>query len=240
MRILVTGHLGFIGSHVFWELREAGHHVRGIDKKDEKSLNNIHDEYDAVVHCAANLFDNFDENYEFTKLLITKHSKSRFIFTSSAAVYGNANNASEDDTPNPFGEYGEIKLLEEKFIEHFCENHVIFRLGNVCGYNSDHGIYSKLINGSQVLNNRGEAIRDFVHVEDVVWAIRDAIELPGRWNGIYNIATGKGTKIINLFKHLNPGKSPLFDQTVLHEIDVSILNIEKARKNGYGPRDIRS
>tara|TARA_R100000908_G_C3623771_1_gene67970 strand:+ start:369 stop:518 length:150 start_codon:yes stop_codon:yes gene_type:complete len=31
MRILVTGHRGYIGSHLFAKLREMGHEVAGID-----------------------------------------------------------------------------------------------------------------------------------------------------------------------------------------------------------------
>ena len=55
MKILVTGHKGYIGSHLFLKLRSLGYDVVGIDLKDgEDILHCLPDEsVDFIFHLAA-------------------------------------------------------------------------------------------------------------------------------------------------------------------------------------------
>lgn len=59
-KALVTGHKGFVGSHVYNELLTKGWNVHGIDIKDEPGCDvrdyfrsNAGSRFDLVVHCAA-------------------------------------------------------------------------------------------------------------------------------------------------------------------------------------------
>jgi nucleoside-diphosphate-sugar epimerase len=59
MRVLLTGHLGFIGSHIHTALDRDGHEVFGIDTvhgpQDDARIyfRRANEHYDAVIHCAA-------------------------------------------------------------------------------------------------------------------------------------------------------------------------------------------
>ena len=55
MKILITGHKGYIGSHLFSDLKRLGYNVRGIDIKDgEDILHCLPDEdFNYVFHFAA-------------------------------------------------------------------------------------------------------------------------------------------------------------------------------------------
>ena len=55
MRILLTGHKGFIGSHVYEHLTRIGYDVDGLDRPDD--IGDFADvgcaDYDIVIHLAA-------------------------------------------------------------------------------------------------------------------------------------------------------------------------------------------
>ena len=55
MKVLVTGHKGYIGKHLYYNLKNMGHNVDGIDLKDGKDvLQCLPDKpYDYVFHMAA-------------------------------------------------------------------------------------------------------------------------------------------------------------------------------------------
>jgi nucleoside-diphosphate-sugar epimerase len=60
MRVIVTGHLGFVGEHLVHALSRAGHGVIGYDKKDRQDLSfdgwadiMASDRPDAIIHLAA-------------------------------------------------------------------------------------------------------------------------------------------------------------------------------------------
>ena len=55
MKILVTGHKGYIGRHIFSKLKSLDHKVSGIDiKEGEDILHCLPDEdFDYVFHLAA-------------------------------------------------------------------------------------------------------------------------------------------------------------------------------------------
>ena len=54
MRILLTGHKGFIGSHVYEHLTRIGYDVDGLDRPDDiGDFSGVQDDYDIVIHLAA-------------------------------------------------------------------------------------------------------------------------------------------------------------------------------------------
>ena len=54
MNVLVTGHLGFIGSHVYQYLTELGFNVDGYDIPYDIGDFKTNKKYDVVIHLAAN------------------------------------------------------------------------------------------------------------------------------------------------------------------------------------------
>jgi UDP-glucose 4-epimerase len=147
----------------------------------------------------------------------------RFVFASSAAVYGNPGSPQkrEDDNPNPTSPYGVSKLAAEKYVLVFQRAYglqtVCLRYFNVYGprqrvdvHASYGGVISIFIN--QILKNTpptvhgdGEQTRDFVYIDDVVNANMLAMDSEKGVGEVFNIATGKSTsinRVAETLKHL--------------------------------------
>tara|TARA_B100001123_G_scaffold446978_1_gene603070 strand:+ start:650 stop:1576 length:927 start_codon:yes stop_codon:yes gene_type:complete len=140
----------------------------------------------------------------------------KFIYSSTGgALYGDpsANPCSEETLIDPLSPYGMSKFLGEKYVELYYRlhqvNYTILRYGNVYGPRQDpHGeagviaIFSQaMCDGRQPqIYGTGDQERDFVFVQDVVRANMLAIEEGDRT--IYNIGTGKGTSVNDLFLEL--------------------------------------
>jgi nucleoside-diphosphate-sugar epimerase len=243
MKILVTGHEGFIGTNLTFALRMLGHEVIGIDKKTGKDIIKSYDlDLDGVqfvYHLAANLFDKFFENYEATNSLMDRLDKDvPVVFTSSAAVYGDVygEGSKEEENTSPANDYGYFKIMEEGEVARHGK-HWIFRLANVYGENSTHGIIYKYVRGERVLNNNGLSVRDFIYVRDVVRAMVQVLTDDIK-PGIYNLSTGKGYAIVDIYKRFFPDliaeSTPLVE-----EIKVSILNNEKfVEEFGWKPTEL--
>lgn len=232
MKILITGNKGFIGGYLEWLFKLNGHKVIGIDKKENQNIVTADlPEAQVVVHCAANLFNNFDENLKSTERLVKNYQNAKFIFLSSAAVYGNNPNAKETDVLFPFGEYGMTKIREEMLVTQLNDN-VVFRLGNVYGQTSDHGFINYCLNNKEITLNYMDHIRDYIHVKDIWWAVNEVIN--SGWQGTYNLGTGVGTRNIDVVNKI--GITFKLSSNPPEEIAVSILNINKAKQFGFNPR----
>jgi nucleoside-diphosphate-sugar epimerase len=139
----------------------------------------------------------------------TKNIKT-LIYSSSSAIYGNTKEISlESDLPCPISLNGIIKLSSEVFLrEHFKDsgvNLIIARIFNMYGGNDQFSVISKIINAFEnnsafELSNSGSAMRDFIHVDDVVAIYQKLIDL--NYQGIVNIGTGQNTTIASLIDKL--------------------------------------
>ena len=186
---------------------------------------------DAIIHCAgtslvgpsiANPQEYYDNNFVKTKILldylVKNHDKQvRFIFSSSAAVYGNPimTPVQEVDPTEPISPYGQTKLMIDWMLTSYRQAYgldfVSFRYFNACGADSQtrHGqapsathIIARIL--ESVKNNQdfvlygddyptedGTCIRDYVHVEDLADAHILAMnkQIP---SDIYNLGTKQG------------------------------------------------
>lgn len=240
-KIYVTGASGYIGRHFIKkysdhynihgiDVREkynpslnAGHFVGKFDDKDVAYLLE-RDKPAAVIHLAANTSVsesvkwplNYYENNVRDVMRLIDYVKDtspecKFIFASSAAVYGNRGRDNrtcvETDVLNPCNPYGRTKLFIENFLADISDytntSYVNLRFFNVCGqfYGLDdydpHLIPAatrRLITGEPVTVHGvghdtydGTCVRDYVHVEDVCDAIQLAIESEA--TGSFNIST---------------------------------------------------
>lgn len=150
-----------------------------------------------------------------------KHNIKRFIFSSTAGIYGNPIKIPipEDHPKNPTNPYGESKLMVEKILSWYQKiyglNFVSLRYFNAAGAALDGSLGERhnpethivplaiqaALNGSafnlygQDYNTPdGTCIRDYIHVVDLVEAHILALEkLKSEKGGFfYNVGTGKG------------------------------------------------
>ncbi len=147
----------------------------------------------------------------------------KIIYTSSSSVYGNNIFCNESDEVKPLSLHAALKVSNEKMIEKYCKNrnidYTITRIFNMYGGEDTFSIISKIITAHKnntilpIVNN-GNAIRDFIHIDDVVEAY---VQLLTHNNIlILNIGTGCGNSIKNILTFLKN-----------HHIDLKVQNIVK-------------
>ena len=221
---------------------------------------------DIIYHLAAqvvvpysmeNPTEDFDTNARGTLNVLEKarKDKSRVIFASSAAVYGNPTElpTSENYGFHPFSCYGLSKVVGEEYCEMYTSqyglNITTFRFANVYGSRC-HGVINdfldKLTKNRQKLEiiGTGGQSRDFVHVSDVVEALSSCALSGNTYGQTYNLGFGKTTKIIDL-AHMILKILDLTEKTKVTTTDVSWqgdintiwFNITKAKKElNWTPR----
>ena len=184
----------------------------------------------AIVHCAGtslvgpsilNPSDYYNNNVVKTlrllNIVMAAVPRARFIFSSSAAVYGEPvmTPCHEVDPREPISPYGESKLMVEQILASYHRayglDYVAFRYFNACGADSQgrHGqepgathiiarVLESIANGKEFTLNGidyatpdGTCVRDYVHVEDIARAHRLALD-PQVESGVYNLGTSIG------------------------------------------------
>lgn len=218
------------------------------DILDNSKLLDSMKNHNVVIHLAAktDVIDSinnpditFQTNVQGTKNILDSckyHNISKIIVTSSAAIYQSSDNIiDETNTTEPSSPYGQSKLDMEKIIIQSKINYSILRLFNVYGNGNFQGviaIFKKNIseNNSLIIFGDGKAIRDFIHVSDVVESIILSIDSK---SGIYNIASGTGTSIndlANLLLQLSSKNSEIIYQPARKgEILYSVADISKSQ-----------
>lgn len=156
-----------------------------------------------------------DVNVNMTLHLLNycvKAGVKRFVFASSAAVYGILESkATEDMACRPNSPYGAGKLAVEDYLHAYRRTYgletVMLRYFNVYGRRQRYSDYSgvitvfinKLLEGERpTIFGDGLQVRDFVHVEDIVQANMLAMESASAAGEMFNVASGKATSILEL------------------------------------------
>ena len=223
--IALTGAGGFIGSVVLGYLNRQGikdvylfddlpnpEQFKNLVGKQYLGLHSTKEivsdlkDFECVLHIGANantLETDWSGIY-YTNVVSTRrwHDLCRdngvpFIFTSSAAIYGNGE--------GPINQYAFSKLVSEQEITHG----LILRLFNVYGPNERHKgrmastvyhWYNQLQKESaiKVFENSEQYQRDFIYVEDVARVILHFIK--NYQPGIYDVGTGIATDFLSVSK----------------------------------------
>jgi len=141
----------------------------------------------------------------------------RMVFASSAAVYGAIGNvkASEDLLCFPSSPYGASKMCVENYLHAYHTTYglegVMLRYFNVYGPRQAMNDYSGVITRfvGQILRREpvtiygdGGQVRDFVNVRDIVQANMLAMESADAVDGVFNVASGQSTSIVELLEIL--------------------------------------
>ena len=137
----------------------------------------------------------------------------KFVFASSAAVYGASKSVpvAETSEPRPLSPYGQSKLEGERLsLRAYDESGLgatVLRYFNIYGPRSSASQYSGVINAfaerltsgqRPVIYSDGRQTRDFVHVSDIVSANILVASTPNTNGKILNVGTGHKTPILQL------------------------------------------
>ena len=213
--------------------------------KDNLPINIIFNNFQPATKL--NEFFNL-ENYVVNSILTTskvldflKNNQikvNKIIYTSSSSVYGNNILCNENDELKPMNLHASLKVANEKLVEKFCmENSIdytIARIFNMYGGDDNFSIISKIIKAyknSEELNivNNGNAIRDFIHIEDVVdiySKILDKKDIK-----ILNIGSGNGSSIKNILDFLNNHNIKIKTKNIQREeLKISTADISKLKE----------
>ncbi len=184
-----------------------------------------------------------------------KYKVKKIIFASSGGtIYGNAAviPTPESAPSRPLSPYGIAKLTVEHYLEHYERvsrlPFVSLRFANVYGPRQDSrgeagviAIFSgALLSGRQpIIFGTGRQTRDFVFVEDAVWASLLALETEK--TGVFNVGTRKETSVNEIFARLKAfTNSPAKKQhgpLKSGEASRSCLSFEKIQRElGWTPR----
>lgn len=263
-KILITGNSGYIGSHLT-KLLEKEYEVYGLDinspqhpvkehfQHDINRLFSIDIEFDAVIHLAAlvNVSESekhpipyYITNLNGTMNVINKTKTTNFIFASTGAA---------QDCQSA---YGISKRAAEDVVREYCTNHTkkdytIFRFYNVIGCDgydptNQDGLMYNLLNAADTgtftifgkdydVSKDGTCVRDYVHVNEICDALKQAIEKPS--NTVESLGHGVGytvQEIVDKFQSINetnfdvvygPRRKGDLPSSVLEEVSPYMKNL---------------
>ena len=229
MKALVTGHLGFIGSHVYEHLLSQGHQVDGYDIPHDLGDFKTNKKYDVVIHLAANAAireaienpDLFWENNVVKSKPIFDYCRDnnvRCLYASSASVYEWWINA-----------YAISKKVNEIQAP---PNSVGMRFFNVWAEKVSRSdmLYRMLEEKTATYLTRHK--RDWIHVHDVVTAI--ATLIPSSYNGVLDVGTGNPVSVIDLATKMGMGDLPIKEDTP-GERDITCADTSQLMELGWVP-----
>jgi UDP-glucose 4-epimerase len=264
MTVLVTGGVGYIGSHMVHALVDAGERVvvldnltTGFDWAVAKGASLVIGEtgdqlrvaaliaehrVDAAIHFAASIvvpdsvrdplgyYRNNTVNSRALIETVVKAGVRHFIFSSTAAVYGNPERVPvrEDDPTLPTSPYGSSKLMTEIMLRDAGAAHglgyVILRYFNVAGADplgrtgqsttgATHlikvavetalGLRPKMdVFGTDYPTPDGTCIRDYIHVSDLVAVHSNALAYlrGGGSSATFNCGYGRGFSVLDVIE----------------------------------------
>ncbi|KQB34244.1 NAD-dependent epimerase/dehydratase family protein [Acidiplasma cupricumulans] len=203
MKILVTGHRGFIGGHIYNYLKSNNYEVYGYDLGDK--LEDV--KYDYIIHMAARGLIRLSTKfpYEYYKdgldltikfLELARKNNSKFIFPSSGSIQNPTN-------PYSLGKKNAVEWIK-LYGKLYNMDYYVLKFYNIYGENAKKGavyLFTKAaLNGeTATVYGDGTHIRDYLYVGDVVKLIYNIINnkiVPGE----YDVGSGTGTSVNDLIK----------------------------------------
>lgn len=231
MRVYVTGCNGYLGGWVIPKLEDAGHTVLGMDSHNNLIHVTKGKTWDKGILCglescraciALGWYSSVGNGQESLQIesqervmqlidRVRKLEGMRFVFPSSASIYGHcADEVVKDDRePNPQCAYGRAKLKVEEYIGDYLKGrHTTFRFGSLMGVGYP-GVRTKtelVVNAFAVDGYKRKSIevwnpedwKPVIHVRDAADLIVQAISKEWQ-NGIYN-ACQKSYRAIDIAK----------------------------------------
>lgn len=215
MKVLVTGHQGFIGKNLCSYLQHMGHEVEGFEWEPNKVPDPA--PYDRVVHLGAisstterDVEKVLTQNLEFSQRLLQlcNDNGTTFMYASSASVYGDTQShyqvekIKETDKIYPMNAYAWSKYLFDKLVMEIPEymiNVQGFRIFNAYGEGEQHkgeqqsvfgkfDLQAKNLKKISLFEGSDRIHRDFIWVGDICQIIEKFFHVDE--TGIWNLGTG--------------------------------------------------
>lgn len=244
MKVLVTGSAGQLGS-IVCEMMAGAHEVIGLDIRPSpypgvkevtvegdirrpKDVRAVMKGVDCVVHCAAQVsvvrsfedpLTDAETNVVGTVNLLHESlgaGASRFVYISSAAVYGDPKRVPIDEghPTAPMSNYGSSKLAGERFALAYAASTplqaVVIRPFNFYSVRADpkspySGVITKFVERVSaglppLIDGDGLQTRDFIHAQDVARMVRMVAERKDLSGEVLNCGSGSVTSIVDLAK----------------------------------------
>jgi ADP-L-glycero-D-manno-heptose 6-epimerase len=220
VKILLTGHKGFIGSHLLKALEQNGHNVSTYEWGEV--LPSVM-EQDWVIHVGAissttekDVEKIMRQNVDFTTQLYKacRTYGVNFQFASSASVYGLGLYFEEDASVDPKTPYSWSKYLCERYINQNMGGNVtqLFRYFNVYGPDAEEHkgnqaspFYqfekqAKETGVIKVFENSENYARDFIHVNDIVnYHLKFLLK---KESGTFNLGTGNTLSFLEVAQRI--------------------------------------
>ncbi len=283
-RLLVTGGAGTIGSHLAERLLETNDVIVAddlsagrrewipdgaafveCDLTDREGVTEaLTEDVDAVIHlAAAKLVDTdapraqFEDNSTMTYNLLERAREvgvSRFAFTSSSTVYGEAPSPTpEDYAPlEPISVYGASKLADEHLLSVYAHSYGLriwnFRFANIVGSRLRGAVVPDFIEKLREDPERLEILGDgrqeksYMHIDDCLDALCHVIETAEAPLNTYNIGTRTTTSVTQIADIVSEelGLDPDYEFTGgergwTGDIPRMRLSIEKLSGAGWDP-----
>lgn len=223
MKILLTGHKGFIGSH-YYDLIKGYHDIVVADKTEgydlcDKSVTKNLPDVDIVIHMAAingtKLFYDIPTEVAFNNTIPTfnlidryKKTNTKFVFTSTCEIFNSVVDAdlypvpTDENVPimfkdilNPRWSYSIPKALGENLIANSGLPWLVIRYFNIYGPNQKDHFISEFV--QRVLNGEyyinGNDTRSFCYVTDAINITNKLVESCS--NQIVNVGQQKEVEI---------------------------------------------
>ncbi|WP_258085049.1 NAD-dependent epimerase/dehydratase family protein [Thermococcus thermotolerans] len=273
VRVLDDLSAGSLDNIKGWLNHERFEFIEG-DMRDPETVKNALDGVDVVFHLAANpevrIGSQSPELLYETNVLITynllnavRDSSVRYIiFTSSSTVYGEAEviPTPEDYAPlEPISVYGGVKLAAEAIISGYAHTFgfkaLIFRLANIIGERSNHGVIYDFINklrrNPEELEILGDGTqrKSYLHVSDTVEGmlhIFEAFKKENKRVDFYNLGNDDWITVKEIAEIVSEEMQlkPAFKFTGgvdggrgwKGDVKFMRLSIEKAKKTGWKPK----
>lgn len=206
-----------------------------------KKLNIIFNNFQAATKL--NSIENgriyIDQSITVTALIldyVKNWNINKIIYSSSGSVYGNNDYCSEEDNVHPINLHAALKISNEFFISQYCKtndiDYTIIRIFNMYGGHDKFSVISKILDSYKnktVLNivNGGQGIRDFIHIDDVVYIILKLLKIKS--TPIINLGTGNKKSVKSILKKLKENNIDIeIKDTISNkEIKTSVSNTEK-------------
>lgn len=233
MKIMLTGHKGFIGSYLYDRLAEnEDYDVMGFDLQTGQDLYDcpLPQNVDLVIHLAgkSGVRESMKDpagywrnNVEVSKRLFSRYPRTRILYASSSSMY--------EPELNPYA--ASKYIVEEAASRH--PNTMGMRFHTVYSETPRKGMFIQ-----KLLDDELEYItthrRDFIHIEDLCNAIELLIDHP--IGGYTDIGTGDPVKISDLVED----KTLPVKLNTPNERDYTCADIHDLRDLGWIPNhDVR-